>query len=534
MHAPSKPWIAAPLLVAALPILVAGKDELPARFGVRFQGLSENQLNVTVRFQLVERRQAEPNEGLPAMDVVISEDGKEVARVPVQQEADPIAVVLAMDTSGSMTKQNNISRARDAGTRFLTKLDPKTPAGLVLFHHEPYLKEAVSPDKGRLRSLVEQAQAKGGTAFIDATGEALELLNRSDLPPQRAIVLMTDGRDTNSRQSLAAVIQKAQERKVRVYTLGLGQPGRNQWVRTVLVLARSGSMKEGEKIPALMAAATRFVQLLPLENADTTIETFSTEVQPARDFTRQKAGLQQVVDTLKFEGETALYDATYQAIETLLAGREPGADRREAVVVLTDGKDTDSRRRDTDAIELAGKAKVRVFMLGLGDKGQLNEPAMTRIAEETGGKYFHAQDQKRLVEIFEELSINLHDEGIDEASLQKLAKETGGKYYHIRQADELGTIFEQVAGQLQPHFTVTFRSGRRVHDGTERGIELTLVNRKSGQTLAVAEQGYVVHGLISPVADHVLYLGLLLVLLTLLGAPPLIRRLHRFYSGAAS
>ena len=41
---------------------------------------------------------------------------------------------------------------------------------------------------------------------------------------------------------------------------------------------------------------------------------------------------------------------------------------------------------------------------------------MRRLADETGGKYFHASNQQELFEVFEKLSIELHDDGIDEAS----------------------------------------------------------------------------------------------------------------------
>ena len=40
-----------------------------------------------------------------------------------------------------------------------------------------------------------------------------------------------------------------------------------------------------------------------------------------------------------------------------------------------------------------------------------------------------AENEQALVQLFEDLSIELHDDGIDEISLGTLAAQTGGKYY---------------------------------------------------------------------------------------------------------
>ena len=84
---------------------------------------------------------------------------------------------------------------------------------------------------------------------------------------------------------------------------------------------------------------------------------------------------------------------------------------------------------------------------------------MERIAEATGGHYFHAGDEQKLFEIFEKLSIDLHDDGIDEeAAAENRLEKTGGKYFPAADASKLTASFGELANELQSTYTVTFRS----------------------------------------------------------------------------
>jgi VWFA-related protein len=514
------------LFLAATPLLATSS---PASSPYRIEPLGQVDASkfpeITLQFRVVDERGQAVRE-LPYEQFVVYEDGKEVYRfLPRNVRVEPVTVMLAMDTSGSMDRttrgaaQAKLQAAKGAAGRFFTKLDKPAPCGLVLFNHLPYHTEPLTKDRNRLRTLVDGAKAKGGTAYFDATSVAIRLLAMSKDPGQRVAVVMTDGRDVNSKRGLTEVISEARQQHVRVYTIGLGEAGGHELVRTVLVLDRSGSMA-GKKIEALRKAATRFVDLMPGESADTTIIAFDSDVDRARPFTNERGNLQQQVSRLQPREQTALYDAAYEGLETLNAGREleRGPTRR-SLVVLSDGDDTSSRRTDQDVIARAKADGVKIYMLGLGQPGEINEPVMQRIARETGGEYFRVENPDELTAIFEELSIRLHDDGIDEASLRALAQETGGQYFHVKDADQLSLNFERVAQDLETVYAVRFQSLRSRHDGTSRGIEIRLGD------LAVAKTGYTTHGLITPSAHPLVYLGLLVVLLALLAVPALFRRL---------
>src|SRR5262249_20156549 len=152
--------------------------------------------------------------------------------------------------------------------------------------------------------------------------------------------------------------------------------------------------------------------------ARTALLPFSSVAEAPGPFEASKEALKRRIQRLTPEGETALFDAVYAAVATLEAGRPDG---KRAVIALTDGIDNCSRRRVEDVIERAKEAGVPLHLLGLGRPGQLDEAVMRRMAIQTGGEYYHADSEERLIEIFENLSIKLHDDGFDRESLEYLA-----------------------------------------------------------------------------------------------------------------
>jgi VWFA-related protein len=499
-------------------------------------------LYVTLRFRLLRAADNKPVADLgPDDTLLVEEDRRPVADLEIfGPKTNALTTALALDISGSMSGSHKIEGARQAAEVFLDRLDPGADCGLILFDHKMRLTEPPVRDRARvaahreeLRRHIRAAQPMGGTAYLDATAQAVEMLR--DVPGRKAVLLMTDGVDLNSQQTLAEVIRKARAAGVPVYALGVGEPGRNEPVHTVLVLDHSGSMSEPadtkdnvSKIKALHQAAGRFVDIMR-RNAETTLLPFSTRVERPEPFSHDKAALKDRIDRLVADGGTLLYDATYEAIEVLEAARPAG---KRAVVVLTDGVDEapGSRHRVEEVIARARETKVPLYMLGLGRPEELNQTVMRRMADETHGQYYHASNQQALFDLFEKLSIDLHDEGIDEAALKALAEGTGGRYIPARDVSKLHEIYKTLADELQSSYTVTFPSRRSSHDGTARGIDVS-VQRHGVRVSNVGSADYNVRGVVVPEMDHRVYFGLLAVLAGLLGLPVALRRLYRFYGG---
>jgi VWFA-related protein len=535
--------LAIPLLVLlAGTAIVAGEDPLPYQIEfdqhgpVRLSNRSDSGIHVTVQFRVKRNSDGKLVRDIRKDDIVVQEDGRRVSDLEFHapETAGPLTAVLGIDISGSMAEHGKLTEAKQAAGLFLDRLSEQADCGLILFDHQ--LHEPLPPagdpsrvaDQRRLvRARIEAARPGGGTAWIDATARAIEMLR--DTPGRRAVVLLTDGVDLNSRHTLSEVTKMAQVAGVPVYTLGVGEPGKGETVTSVLVLDRSGSMDQRagdhskiSKIEALHQAASRFVELMR-PGAQTTLLPFSSRVATPRPFSADKNALKADIEKLKARGGTALFDAAYTAIETLEAAAPAG---KRAVVVLTDGEDESSRRRDDEVIARARQTGTPVYMLGLGRTGELDEAVMRKIAESTGGSYHHSGDEESLIRIFEDLSIQIHDDGIDEASLKRLADETGGKYKAARQVSELPLIYQDIADEIQSTYTVTFASHRPEHDGTARGIEILLM-RGGVPVSAVASADYQVHGVVVPEMNAAVYLGLLAMLGGLLAVPRAFRRISK-------
>jgi VWFA-related protein len=498
-------------------------------------------LYVTLHFKVRRGKDGPVAEDVAKNEIAVEEDGRRVTDLEIfQPRAQGLTTVLAMDVSGSMASNHKIDEARKAANAFLDKLDVQSDSGLILFDHRLLVKESPGRDPSQFaahRALLHQkindAKPGGGTAYLDATDEALHMLK--EVKGRKAVILMTDGVDMTSSRTMFQVIEQAKRDQTPIYTIGIGDPGKNELVTTVLVLDHSGSMAEraadGDdkpKIEALREASSRFVELMR-PTAKTTLLPFSSDIQKPLPFSANKEALKRDIKELQPEGGTLLYDATWYGIETLAAARLPG---KKAVVVLTDGFDESpgSRRSDQDVIDAANAAGVRLYMLGLGRAEEINEPIMRKMADKTGGEYFHAENQQKLYEIFEKLSIDLHDDGIDEKALGTLAKSTGGKYYPGRDVSKLSLIYDELTEELESTYTVTFAS-RHPDDGTARNIQV-YVERGGKRASGVANTGYTVHGVIVPEMDHRVYLVLLIGIALLLAAPAGLRRLYRNHGGS--
>jgi VWFA-related protein len=473
-------------------------------------------------------------------EIVVMEDGRPVEELEIfQPKAQALTTVLAMDISGSMETHNKIKEAQKAADTLLDHLDAKADSGLITFDHLLRVQEPPGKDpsqfathRQKLHQLVDDTKPGGGTAYLDATSEALHMLK--DAAGRRAVILMTDGVDMNSTRTQQQVIEQAKAAQIPIYTVGIGEPGKNELVTTALVLDHSGSMaakaEEGDqksKIEALRDAAARFVELMR-PTAKTTLLPFSSDIERPQPFSDNKQALITRIRKLQPDQGTLLYDATWYGVEALAAAQLPG---KKAVVVLTDGVDESpgSRRTDDDVIDAARSAGVPLYMLGLGRTEEINEPVMKKMAKATGGEYFHAENQQKLYDIFEKLSIDLHDDGIDEQALQTLAKETGGKYYSGRDVSKLSLICEELSEDLESTYTATWPS-RHPDDGTARRITIEVV--RGGKVLSEGgEGGYTVHGVIVPEMDHRVYLVLLAGLGLLLAAPAGVRRLYKSFGG---
>lgn len=114
--------------------------------------------------------------------------------------------------------------------------------------------------------------------------------------------------------------------------------------------------------------------------------------------------------------QTAIGDAIGLAIKTL----KDRPDSQRVLILITDGQNTAGTIPPLKAAELAAKAGVRIYTLGVGadeleiDSGffrqrvantELDEATLKAIAQQTQGQYFRARSQQDLQNIYQQLNL---------------------------------------------------------------------------------------------------------------------------------
>ncbi len=140
---------------------------------------------------------------------------------PISKTIKPATVVLVLDRSYSMRQEERMERLKEAVDIFLENQPAGSRIAVIAFSNEVRLICDFTTDREQVHTAVHGLWASGTTRFYDAVAEALELLSTQS--GRRAIVAMTDGDDTSSKNAdLETVIVQAQKAGLPVHTVGVG------------------------------------------------------------------------------------------------------------------------------------------------------------------------------------------------------------------------------------------------------------------------------------------------------------------------
>jgi Mg-chelatase subunit ChlD len=168
---------------------------------------------------------------------------------------------------------------------------------------------------------------------------------------------------------------------------------------TLVVLLDTSQSMEGEKLNRALSAPQRFLDFLERDD-EVTIYRFGDDVvvlEPAGRVGEVKESLRDTVGSLFAEGNTVLYDAICEGIETLqeqvAEDEATGEPHLYGVVLLSDGQDTNSERSESEMMYSCLPATeamtgIKVFTIAYGDDadGEL----LTRIANRTNANSYTA------------------------------------------------------------------------------------------------------------------------------------------------
>ena len=197
----------------------------------------------------------------------------------------------------------------------------------------------------------------------------------------------------------------------------------------VILLDTSGSMED--RVSLARAAAIQFLDGLRVDDF-VAIYNFDSKVKLVQDFSNSRDIRDQVYD-LKSDGMTVLNDAVYKAGE-LLAKRP---EKRKAIVILSDGADTQSSKSADKALQMALAGGATIYSV---DMSAINDNSVGRRT----------------------------NQGV----LKNFADKTGGKFIATPGGQAMREAFRSIVGEIGVQYTIAYAPSNLTKDGKWRTIEV--------------------------------------------------------------
>jgi Ca-activated chloride channel homolog len=154
------------------------------------------------------------------------------------------------------------------------------------------------------------------------------------------------------------------------------------------------------------------------------------------------------------KGQTALYDASYLAVEKVKAGRH----QKRAMLLISDGQDNSSRYTYGELRKLLKEANVQIYCLGIVEMGGASGS-----------------------------SLDLQGQSI----LEEIAQVTGGKAFFPRSAAELEDATTRIALELRHQYSIGYEPTNVARDGKWRKINVKVKPPRGLPSLSVrSKEGY--------------------------------------------
>jgi Ca-activated chloride channel family protein len=134
-------------------------------------------------------------------------------------EDSPVSVGILFDVSGSMSG-DKVRRARDALAHFVQTSHDRDEYFLIGFNNRAQLLMDRTRDGNAVLDKLTFVQTKNNTALYDACYLGVERVQRGT-HPKRALLLISDGQDNNSRYTFNELRRVLKESDVVLYAVGI-------------------------------------------------------------------------------------------------------------------------------------------------------------------------------------------------------------------------------------------------------------------------------------------------------------------------
>jgi VWFA-related protein len=166
-------------------------------------------------------------------DFQIFQNGQPETITSFQREDVPVAIGIVVDNSGSMRDKR--SKISEAVMNLIKASNQQDEVFVVNFGQTPYLDQDFTSDPHLLEAAMHQTSTRGSTALYDAVVASSVHLRNNPRLNKKVLIVITDGQDNMSRETLQDAMRKLQSNKsATVYAIGLTDEGMTRSGRQAL------------------------------------------------------------------------------------------------------------------------------------------------------------------------------------------------------------------------------------------------------------------------------------------------------------
>jgi len=175
---------------------------------------------------------------LDRANFVVYEDGQPQNITSFIRKDIPVSIGIVVDNSGSMrTKRTALTKAV---LNLIQASNPQDEVFVVNFNDDPYLDQDFTNKIDLLHEAMDRVDSRGGTALYDAVIASADHLAKGAKKDKKVLLVVTDGVDNESRESLESAIRSVQsDSGPTIYAIGIlgDEPGTKRAKRALQALS---------------------------------------------------------------------------------------------------------------------------------------------------------------------------------------------------------------------------------------------------------------------------------------------------------
>jgi VWFA-related protein len=158
-------------------------------------------------------------ENLPQSAFSIYENGEKQEIKVFRREDIPVSMGLVIDNSASMHDKR--PKVNAASLDLVRASNPEDEVFIMNFDDEPSIAREFTSNINELEEGLKMARARGATAMRDALRLGIEHLKHKGKKEKKVLLVVSDGEDNASIETLDHLVRVAQSNEVLIYAVGL-------------------------------------------------------------------------------------------------------------------------------------------------------------------------------------------------------------------------------------------------------------------------------------------------------------------------